>query len=81
VVQPRVDDLTALLAQLESNGDEIVKGAEAEENGTFASVMDPDGNKVELWEPRGGYLSNRGRERRKQIAGKRMLQPPGHRHR
>jgi hypothetical protein len=28
-----------------------VKGPEAEENGKFAWVMDPDGNKIELWEP------------------------------
>ena len=47
----RVDDLTALLAQLKSNGVEIVKGPDSEENGKFAWIMDPDGNKVELWEP------------------------------
>jgi predicted enzyme related to lactoylglutathione lyase len=51
MINYRVDDLTALLAQLESNGVEIVKGPDSEENGKFAWVMDPDGNKVELWEP------------------------------
>jgi hypothetical protein len=30
---------------------EIVKGPDSEENGKFAWIMDPDGNKVELWEP------------------------------
>ena len=51
MINYRVDDLTALLAQLKSNGVEIVKGPDSEENGKFAWIMDPDGNKVELWEP------------------------------
>jgi predicted enzyme related to lactoylglutathione lyase len=52
MINYRVDDLTALLAQLERNGVQILKGPESEENGKFAWVMDPDGNKIELWEPR-----------------------------
>ena len=32
-------------------GVEILKGPESHENGKFAWIMDPDGNKVELWEP------------------------------
>jgi hypothetical protein len=28
-----------------------VQGPESAENGKFAWVLDPDGNKVELWEP------------------------------
>jgi len=51
MINYRVDDLTALLAQLERNGVEIIKGPDSEENGKFAWIMDPDGNKVELWEP------------------------------
>ena len=51
MINYRVDDLTALLAQLQKNGVEIVKGPDADENGKFAWVLDPDGNKVELWEP------------------------------
>jgi len=30
----------------------IVKGPDEEFNGKFAWIMDPDGNKVELWEPK-----------------------------
>ena len=30
----------------------IQKGPEYHENGSFAWVMDPEGNKVELWEPK-----------------------------
>jgi predicted enzyme related to lactoylglutathione lyase len=51
MINYRVDDLTALLAQLQKNGIEVVKGPDSEENGKFAWIMDPDGNKVELWEP------------------------------
>ena len=32
-------------------GVEIHQGPESHENGKFAWIMDPDGNKVELWEP------------------------------
>ena len=52
MINYRVDDLGELLAQLEKNGVAIVKGPELHENGKFAWIMDPDGNKVELWEPR-----------------------------
>ncbi len=51
MINYRVDDLTALLAQLKKNGVEVVKGPDSEENGKFAWIMDPDGNKIELWEP------------------------------
>jgi predicted enzyme related to lactoylglutathione lyase len=51
MINYRVDDMAGLLAQLKANGVEIVKGPESHENGKFAWVMDPDGNKVELWEP------------------------------
>ena len=51
MINYRVDDLTGLLEQLKANGVEIVQGPESHENGKFAWIMDPDGNKVELWEP------------------------------
>ncbi|MBO6937815.1 MAG: VOC family protein [Deltaproteobacteria bacterium] len=52
MINYRVDDLTELLAQLKAAGIEPVKGPDEEFNGLFAWVMDPEGNKVELWEPR-----------------------------
>lgn len=52
MINYRVDDMAGMLAQLKQNGVEIVKGPESHENGRFAWVMDPDGNKVELWEPK-----------------------------
>jgi predicted enzyme related to lactoylglutathione lyase len=51
MINYRVDDLIGLLDQLRAAGVDIVQGPESHENGKFAWIMDPDGNKVELWEP------------------------------
>ena len=51
MINYRVDNLDEMLAQLRASGIEPVKGPESAENGKFAWIMDPDGNKVELWEP------------------------------
>jgi predicted enzyme related to lactoylglutathione lyase len=51
MINYRVDDLVEMIAQLRAAGVEIVGGPESHENGKFAWIMDPDGNKVELWEP------------------------------
>ena len=37
----------------------IVSGPESAENGSFAWIMDPDGNKVELWEPKAWDAKNK----------------------
>jgi len=50
MINYRVDDLLAMLEQFKSSGIDILKGPEYHENGIFAWIMDPDGNKVELWE-------------------------------
>jgi predicted enzyme related to lactoylglutathione lyase len=60
MINYRVDDLDALLNQLRAAGVEVVKGPESAENGKFAWIMDPDGNKVELWEPRLWDEKNKG---------------------
>lgn len=51
MINYRVDNLEEMLAQLRQGGVEIVKGPESHENGKFAWIMDPDGNKIELWQP------------------------------
>ena len=51
MINYRVDNLDEMLASLRAAGVEIVSGPESAENGKFAWIMDPDGNKVELWEP------------------------------
>jgi predicted enzyme related to lactoylglutathione lyase len=52
MINYRVDDMTELLAQLRRNGVDILKGPDSDDNGTFAWILDPDGNKVELWQPK-----------------------------
>ena len=51
MINYRVDNLAELIAQLKRDDITIVGGPESHENGKFAWIMDPDGNKVELWEP------------------------------
>jgi len=51
MVNYRVDDLHALLAALRSEGCDVDDKTEESEFGKFGWVMDPEGNRVELWEP------------------------------
>ena len=51
MVNLRVDDLDGMLAKLRAAGAEIVGTVEEYDYGRFAWVLDPDGVKVELWEP------------------------------
>jgi len=46
-----VDDLDALLERLQKAGVRIDPKRQDEEYGRFAWIYDPDGNKVELWQP------------------------------
>ena len=52
MINYRVDDLEALLAQLRADGITIVKGPDVDDTGSFAWILDPDGNKLELWQPK-----------------------------
>ncbi|GAB3790188.1 VOC family protein [Dyella agri] len=47
-----VDDMDALLARLRSKGVTVLKRDDSDPNGRFAWILDPEGNKVELWEPK-----------------------------
>ena len=51
MINYRIDNMSEMVADLKRNGVEIWKGPESHENGKFAWILDPDGNKVELWEP------------------------------
>lgn len=53
MVNYRVDDLAGLLQSLRSSGCEVLGGPDESEYGKFGWVMDPEGNKIELWEPPG----------------------------
>lgn len=52
MINYRVNDLEAMVEQLTAAGIGILKGPEYHENGVFAWIMDPEGNKIELWEPK-----------------------------
>ncbi len=51
MVNYRVDDLDALLAQLAAAGVEIDPKREDYGYGRFAWIVDPEGNRIELWQP------------------------------
>jgi len=51
MVNYRVADLHSLLAALREEGCEVLEKVDESEFGKFGWVIDPEGNKVELWEP------------------------------
>jgi catechol 2,3-dioxygenase-like lactoylglutathione lyase family enzyme len=53
IVNYRVDDIEAVVASLHAGGVEtspITAGADAEGQGKFARLRDPEGHRIELWE-------------------------------
>lgn len=52
MINYRIDNMDEMIRQLKSGGIEIHQGPEDHENGKFAWILDPEGNKVELWEPK-----------------------------
>lgn len=46
-----VDDLEGFVSGLEAKGVEVIGRQEMEGMGKFAWILDPDGTKIELWEP------------------------------
>ena len=54
MINYRVDDLDALLAALRAEGCNVLDKTDDSEYGKFGWVMDPEGNKVELWQPPAG---------------------------
>lgn len=61
MINYRVRDLDAMLEQLGTAGVPIDEKRHAEENGRFAWITDPDGNRIELWEPAPGRYAARRR--------------------
>lgn len=51
MVNYRVEDLEWLVEELKKEGVEVVDEIETYDYGKFVHIMDPDGNKIELWEP------------------------------
>ena len=51
MINYRVEDLHGLVALLRQEGCNVLEKIDESEYGKFAWVMDPEGNKVELWQP------------------------------
>jgi catechol 2,3-dioxygenase-like lactoylglutathione lyase family enzyme len=52
MVNYAVDDMDAMLARLSAKGVGVLKRSDEDPSGRFAWVLDPEGNKVELWQPK-----------------------------
>jgi predicted enzyme related to lactoylglutathione lyase len=55
MIDYRVADLRGLLKLLREEGCQVLDKVEDSEFGSFGWVMDPEGNKVELWQPTDGH--------------------------
>ena len=51
MINYRVDDLRGLLDVLREEGCQVDERVEESEFGLFGWVLDPDGNRIELWQP------------------------------
>jgi predicted enzyme related to lactoylglutathione lyase len=54
MVNYRVEDLHGLVKALREEGCNVLEKIDESEYGKFAWVIDPEGNKVELWQPPAG---------------------------
>lgn len=62
MINYRVADLHGLLRLLRAEGCQVLDKVEQSDFGIFGWVMDPEGNKVELWQPPEGHIGPQGRE-------------------
>lgn len=51
MINYRVENLEELVKQLKEEGVQIVDEIETYDYGKFVHILDPEGNKIELWEP------------------------------
>lgn len=49
-----VDDMDAIIARLTAHGVAVLKRDDDDPFGRFAWIQDPDGTKIELWQPKKG---------------------------
>lgn len=52
MVNYAVDDLDAFVNRITAKGVKILKRDDTDPNGRFAWILDPDGTKIELWQPK-----------------------------
>jgi predicted enzyme related to lactoylglutathione lyase len=60
MINYRVQNIEGLVKKLKANGAIVVDSIETFEYGKFVHVMDPEGNKMELWEPIDSVFTNMG---------------------
>ncbi len=51
MINYRVDDIEALVEQLKKEGVTLLDEIQNSDYGKFVHLMDPEGNKIELWQP------------------------------
>lgn len=51
MINYRVENIEALVDSLKKSGVQVVDSIETFDYGKFVHIMDPEGNKIELWEP------------------------------
>ena len=54
MINYRVDDLERVLAELVAEGVSVDDKRHEDANGRFGWITDPEGNRIELWEPAAG---------------------------
>ncbi len=54
MINYRVEDLEALLTALRAEGCDVDDRIDRSEQGAFGWVIDPEGNRIELWQPAEG---------------------------
>jgi len=62
MINYRVQNIDGLVKKLRENGVNILDDIEEFEYGKFIHIMDPEGNKIELWEPVDSFLTQMGGE-------------------
>ena len=62
MINYRVQNIEGLVKKLRLNGVTIVDEIEEFEYGKFVHIMDPEGNKIELWEPIDSFFTQMGGE-------------------
>jgi predicted enzyme related to lactoylglutathione lyase len=60
MINYRVQHIEALVRKLKANGAQFTDTLETYDYGKFIHLMDPDGNKLELWEPVDSVLTQKG---------------------
>jgi predicted enzyme related to lactoylglutathione lyase len=60
MINYRVQNIEGLVKKLKANGVNVVDKIETFDYGKFVHLMDPDGNKIELWEPVDSVLTKMG---------------------